>query len=67
MKIKVRQVSDFEDCYVVYVVDDKGKELIVPKEQCNAHELKNPSKGSLAYWKHYGFERDAINIKELNG
>jgi hypothetical protein len=46
-----------EGIYTFYCVDDNGKELQVPKEQCNEEELINPSQYAGSYWDHYGINR----------
>ena len=54
MHLRARQ---FEDLIVLYCVDDKEKELQVPKEQCSDTELLYPSQSSIDYWKAFGLDR----------
>lgn len=49
--------KETEDYIVLYAVDDKGKELQVPKEQCTLREYREPNEQSIAYWAHYGIDR----------
>lgn len=54
MKLQYREADNL---YTIFLVDDKGKELIVPREQCSAEEFSNPSLEAIKYWAHYGIDR----------
>lgn len=51
----------YEDVYVFYTVDERGKERQVPKEQCTLAEIHNPSTQSIKYWEHYGYDRSVFS------
>mgnify|MGYP000860491454 CR=1 FL=1 len=49
--------------YISIFLVQNNKPLLVPREQCKIEDFYTPSKESVAYWKHYGYNRLTLNLE----
>jgi hypothetical protein len=63
MKVYFRQSGDL---YTFFTKNDKDKENIVPREQCTLGETRKPSAASIAYWNHYGIDRNKFDQEAID-
>lgn len=59
------RVRKEEDYFILYTVNDQGKENQVPKEQCNHYEYYFVKNTAINYWAHYGIDRTKIPLEHF--